>query len=247
MKGRVLRLPGGSRREISIFGETDFRGPSLVPLQAAGNALAVGLMLSTARGGESSIRKEGVPSIRLLAPGQSLGQVPLQTAGTALAVGFIWVLFIPFLAGAQQPASAVGPDSICIIQDPPGNRQADIRKFPSDITYFRTDKPSTAPVRSSGASSWAVRNPGRDSWTGMDKARHFTASFIITGASAYWMKHEENRNAHASLAAGMGFAFSLGIAKEIGDMRKPGNFFSWKDLAADAAGVLAGSLLVAWW
>jgi uncharacterized protein YfiM (DUF2279 family) len=36
---------------------------------------------------------------------------------------------------------------------------------------------------------------------------------------------------------------SLGFVKELYDRRKPGNHFCWKDLAADAAGVLIGLII----
>jgi uncharacterized protein YfiM (DUF2279 family) len=46
---------------------------------------------------------------------------------------------------------------------------------------------------------------------------------------------------------GMGIAFALGRSKEIADTRKPGGRTGWKDLAADAAGIAAGFLLLARW
>ena len=108
---------------------------------------------------------------------------------------FLYIMVIPCLAGAQPPASVAGPDPVRIARDPSGNRQADIRNLPSDINYFQTYIPTAAPLRSWSAFSQAGQNQGKDSWTGMDKARHFTASFIITGAAAYWMKHEMNADA----------------------------------------------------
>ncbi|MBN1893350.1 hypothetical protein JW906_02600 [bacterium] len=239
MKGCIVKSPGGSRRGPLLCGSVDFFLRPFFQLQAAGKVLAFGLKLPAASGGESSICKEKNIWIRPLFPRYSAWHAP--------AAGFIWTLLIPCLAAAQPQLPVPGPGPARIARHSTGKRQVDTRAFFRGGGHLRFDERVQDPPGLSSAFSWPGQNPGRDSWTGMDKARHLTASFIITGAAAYWMKHKMNSDARTGLAAGMGFAFSLGIAKEVRDMRKPGNFFSWKDLAADAAGVLAGSLLVGWW
>ena len=82
-----------------------------------------------------------------------------------------------------------------------------------------------------------------DVWYGDDKIRHVLSSFISTtlltqvgSRSIEWKK----RNAKIYAA---GTTMSLGFVKELYDRRKPGNHFCWKDLAADAAGVLIGLVI----
>jgi uncharacterized protein YfiM (DUF2279 family) len=86
-----------------------------------------------------------------------------------------------------------------------------------------------------------IRNA--DLWSGDDKIRHALSSFISTtlltqlgNQSLEWKKQ------HARIFAA-GTTMSLGFVKELYDRRKPGNHFCWKDLAADAAGVLLGLMI----
>jgi uncharacterized protein YfiM (DUF2279 family) len=86
-----------------------------------------------------------------------------------------------------------------------------------------------------------VRNA--DLWYGDDKIRHVLSSFISTtlltqagNRGIEWEKQD------AKIFAA-GTTMSLGFVKELYDRRKQGNHFCWKDLAADAAGVLIGLVI----
>lgn len=86
-----------------------------------------------------------------------------------------------------------------------------------------------------------------DSWFGRDKARHFFVSALTTGGLSWNQKHRFHRNQETDVRVGAGITFSMGLAKEMRDARKPGGFFNWKDLAADATGIAAGILLLGRW
>jgi len=89
----------------------------------------------------------------------------------------------------------------------------------------------------------------QDQWLAPDKAQHFLASFILTGATMYRFHIHEGLNASDSRIAGAGVTFGLGLVKEWSDMSKPEPYslFSWKDLVADLAGICFGILLLEWW
>lgn len=87
--------------------------------------------------------------------------------------------------------------------------------------------------------------PARDDpWSGPDKVRHFGASALIAAAAA---QHEKNQNASDCQAFRFGITVSAsaGLAKEVIDEHIRHVGWSWRDLAADGLGVLAGSLIVA--
>jgi len=87
----------------------------------------------------------------------------------------------------------------------------------------------------------------RDPWVAKDKARHFIASALITGGLTWYQKHELHRRSEPAVHFGIGMTLSLGVAKELSDTRKPGGFFSWKDVAADILGAAAGVLILGRW
>lgn len=89
----------------------------------------------------------------------------------------------------------------------------------------------------------------QDPWLARDKAQHFLASFLLTGAMMYRFRYHEGWDAQDSRIGAAGFTLSLGLAKEWRDQFKspPYNRFSWKDLIADFAGVALGILMLEWW
>jgi len=93
--------------------------------------------------------------------------------------------------------------------------------------------------------SAAQKSP--DPWFARDKARHFTASLLTTGALSYLARVKWNRGRQESVKWGIGLTISLGLVKEIRDMRHPGAFASMKDFFADGAGAVCGTLLLSWW
>jgi uncharacterized protein YfiM (DUF2279 family) len=96
---------------------------------------------------------------------------------------------------------------------------------------------SAAPVAAQSAT------PGpygvEQTWTSRDKLYHFGISAAGAGATytgARWLGLGRWRA--AALAAGVMAA--VGVAREIDDSRRPGKYFSEKDLVWDAAGITVG-------
>jgi putative lipoprotein len=77
-----------------------------------------------------------------------------------------------------------------------------------------------------------------DPWFGRDKALHFGASALLA-AGGYGATSLVTEDRRVRLAVGGGFAFSLGIAKELWDLSGHGDA-SWRDLTWDAVGTVAG-------
>ena len=65
-------------------------------------------------------------------------------------------------------------------------------------------------------------NECKDTWRGKDKVKHFCACFVL-----------------AVICPLLGII--VAIAKEVHDDGTDGNHFCWKDIVADAAGVVLGS------
>lgn len=63
-----------------------------------------------------------------------------------------------------------------------------------------------------------------DSWTGQDKRKHFGVCLALA-------------TIHPLLS------LIAAIAKEAYDMKQNGNHWCWKDIVADAAGIIVGSAL----
>ncbi|MBN2364794.1 MAG: hypothetical protein EH225_01410 [Calditrichaeota bacterium] len=83
----------------------------------------------------------------------------------------------------------------------------------------------------------------RDHWLAPDKAKHLMGSLISTVFFHQVASHGfQSSQSEAALAAA-GISFALGAGKECMDRRKEGNFFSWKDLVADVAGLLTGLVI----
>jgi putative lipoprotein len=82
-----------------------------------------------------------------------------------------------------------------------------------------------------------------DPWFGRDKALHFGASALLAsgGYGATALVADDRR---VRLAVGGGFAFSLGVAKELWDLSGHGDA-SWRDLTWDAVGTVAGLAVAA--
>lgn len=93
----------------------------------------------------------------------------------------------------------------------------------------------------------AKDEPVRDAWFARDKAKHFLASAIIAGGVSWQLHRGAGRGAEPSLYSGAGVSFSLGLAKEWSDGRKPAGLFSVKDLVADVLGTAAGVFFLGKW
>lgn len=79
---------------------------------------------------------------------------------------------------------------------------------------------------------------------GEDKLRHFLTSFVVTSLSASGAR-VAGLDHDTSLMVGAGVGTSVGIAKELHDVRREGETASFLDLLWDVAGVGAATIVVA--
>lgn len=85
-------------------------------------------------------------------------------------------------------------------------------------------------------STWHTAN---DAWVGQDKIKHFAVSAGLSAAAAQSL-HGNNMPKSNRAHAAIGFSVSVGLGKELYDARAQGSGFSWKDLAYDVGGAIAG-------
>jgi len=85
-----------------------------------------------------------------------------------------------------------------------------------------------------------------DNWIGRDKAKHFLASMLITGGSMWVAKNKWGIDAGSSRNFGISVGISAAFAKEILDKNGRTAHFSWRDIAADFLGIIAGGILLSW-
>ena len=83
----------------------------------------------------------------------------------------------------------------------------------------------------------------RDSWFGIDKIKHFFISAFIESV-AYSGLQAAGVKRRPAVAGAIGITAAAGVAREIHDKRKPGNRFSYRDLAWGGLGIAAGAALV---
>ena len=81
-----------------------------------------------------------------------------------------------------------------------------------------------------------------DSWFGIDKLKHFLMSAFIESVS-YSALQAMRVNHRSAMGGAIGFTLGVGVARELHDMRVPGNLFSVRDLTWDALGTGAGAVL----
>ena len=86
----------------------------------------------------------------------------------------------------------------------------------------------------------------KDPWFGIDKVKHFLCSGFLAGISTIYARKMCNFSRRGSIRFGMGFTFSLGLAKEIKDYNSKKSFFSYKDLIADFFGLTLSALIIGW-
>jgi putative lipoprotein len=96
----------------------------------------------------------------------------------------------------------------------------------------------TAPISSAHAA-----DPDPDPWIAKDKALHFGVSAVIASGTYAVSTAIFDARGHSLLAA-TGVTLAAGAGKELLDLAGYGTP-SWKDFAADVAGMLVG-LAVAW-
>ena len=83
-------------------------------------------------------------------------------------------------------------------------------------------------------------NKVEDKWLGWDKAGHLLISAFLAGSSysIYYKSFDNDKKSSIYFASV--FTLSLGAGKEISDMKKPKDRFSYKDLVFDVLGISAG-------
>ena len=89
-----------------------------------------------------------------------------------------------------------------------------------------------------------IKRSLHDQWFSQDKAHHFMVSAFLTGFSYYAFKQEFGQSSESAATAAVSVSFSIGIGKEIYDGVSGKGTPSWKDIVADAAGVMFGILIV---
>ncbi len=81
-------------------------------------------------------------------------------------------------------------------------------------------------------------------WFTYDKGYHFLGSFIITVAGGKSFQKFAGAGERSSKIWAASLSFSVGLGKEIYDSLQPENHFSYKDLTADVAGIIAGLVVL---
>lgn len=81
-----------------------------------------------------------------------------------------------------------------------------------------------------------------DSWLGKDKVQHFLVGGLLGGATAAAGRQAGWNDGESTLAA-MTITFSLGAGKELYDLNQKKTCWSWRDMAWNMAGALAGALV----
>jgi putative lipoprotein len=81
---------------------------------------------------------------------------------------------------------------------------------------------------------------GHDAWFGRDKFLHFTASAVVQCATHSILRANGSDYGVASRGAALA-TLTVGIGKEVWDSRRGGDA-SWRDLAWDGAGGVAGAV-----
>lgn len=86
------------------------------------------------------------------------------------------------------------------------------------------------------------RQAPHDPWFGTDKAKHFVVSAVVQSATHSVLRANHHDYREAAWTAGA-VTLTVGVGKEMWDARQ-GRIFSWKDLAADGAGGVAGAVVM---
>ena len=84
----------------------------------------------------------------------------------------------------------------------------------------------------------------RNKWLGKDKVLHFTGSAFLTYWNYGMSKDIMDQSPQKSKYFAVSFTLVLGTAKEYSDKKLKDTGFSWHDLAYDAAGIVAGLVLI---
>lgn len=84
----------------------------------------------------------------------------------------------------------------------------------------------------------------KSKWIGEDKVLHFTGSAFLTYWNYGMSKDILGCSSEKSVYFAVSFTLLLGTAKEYSDKKLKDTGFSWHDMAYDAAGIIAGLVLI---
>ncbi len=82
-----------------------------------------------------------------------------------------------------------------------------------------------------------------DKWFAEDKYKHFILSAGMTIWTYQFLRFQKNKDHSRSRDISIGIVFGMGTLKELVDSTKKDNYFSYKDLTWDAAGILIAYFL----
>lgn len=81
-----------------------------------------------------------------------------------------------------------------------------------------------------------------DEWLGYDKVLHAGGSLLLTLSGQYVLVDKAGLSNGEALPLSASTTLLLGVMKEVADSRRPRHpHFSWRDLVADAVGVLVAA------
>lgn len=84
-----------------------------------------------------------------------------------------------------------------------------------------------------------------DAWIARDKAQHLSFSFLWTLGTQYVVVNKGRISEHRALPVSITSSALVGVTKEVYDLRSgPPHVFSYKDLAANAVGILLAAGLI---
>ena len=83
-----------------------------------------------------------------------------------------------------------------------------------------------------------------DNWFAIDKLQHFSYSCLISLGCQYVLVNKQSNTEEESLPISSALSFSAGLLKELNDNRGKNGFFSWKDMVANAAGIVVAAVII---
>ena len=83
-----------------------------------------------------------------------------------------------------------------------------------------------------------------DKWFAIDKLQHFSYSCLVSLGCQYVLVNKQNNSEEESLPISSALSFSAGLLKELNDNRGKNGFFSWKDMVANAAGIVVAAVII---
>jgi uncharacterized protein YfiM (DUF2279 family) len=113
----------------------------------------------------------------------------------------------------------------------------------------QTPDTTATPVISHPGLSGAARDSLErlDPWLGFDKVQHFTFSFLWLLSTQYIVVNKMGMEETSAYPYALASGALVGLLKEMYDARRPGGFFSKRDLVADGCGLLLATVVVWAW